>query len=82
MKLLFLLHKCSKTEIYPSIYLREYELRGLEWRLEWTTGILDWTTGTLDWIAHAQINRRGVGGVQVSSPVSETWSVGVEAEDV
>ena len=57
----------------------EYELRGLEWRLE---QILDWTTGTLAWIAHAQINGRGMGGVEVSSPVSETWSVGVEAEDV
>ena len=31
----------------------EYELRGVEWRLDWTTG-LDYWTGVEYWIAHAQ----------------------------
>ena len=43
---------------------------------------MDWTTGTLDWIAHAQKNGEGEGvwmGLKSEAPVSETWSVGVEA---
>ena len=54
----------------------EYDLRGVKWRLDWTTGILDWITI----IVHEQVTD-GELKLTVLWPLlvdSETWSVGVE----
>ena len=53
----------------PSTQLVEYELGGVDWSLEWTTGLANWNTGLDYWTKSVRM--------RTTSPFSRECLVGL-----